>query len=282
MNTRSLTSRQEMRYEIRVVAIYDDEERYVGQTAFLLNVPRKPAVEKPIEKTETSIKLQWKDPIVDTGTLRRPVNGYEVVWQVTGEIKFKSVDLDKNARQYTIGELLPGTSYNVSLSAKNGLGNGIPFSKAVTTDGDPPTPTPTATPTPLPTPTVTPTPIPTPTPTVTPTPTATYTPSPTPTETVATLEVEFERLDGKDLIVSWKLEPPSAPRPTIYEFSWKMTPPGTEETTLSLPGSTHEYTIAGIDAGVEYEIRVTAIYDGDRRYIGSTKIQLGCPSNSNT
>ena len=69
----------EMRYEIRVVAIYGGEERYVGRTALLLNVPRKPAVKKPIETTETSIKLQWKDPIIDIGTLRRPVNGYEVV-----------------------------------------------------------------------------------------------------------------------------------------------------------------------------------------------------------
>ena len=252
----------DVEYEIRVTAIYDGDRRYSAHTAIRLGVPRKPTFDDDgIETTETSIRLSWKQT-VNIGKNHWPVDGYEFSWRVTGEPKFKDVKLGKDVREHLIDGLTSGTSYDVSLLAKNGLGNGEePFIMSVKTDGVAPSPTPTSTNTPMPTPTFTPTP----------------THTPTPTQIPATLKVMFEKLVGDDLTVSWMFEETGVPEPTSYELGWRDKTNNTPETVVTLQPAAGEYTISEIEADVEYEIRVTAIYDGDRRYSAHTAIRLGVP-----
>ena len=233
----------DVRYEIRVIAIYNGEERYVGRTALRLNVPRKPTVE-PIEKTDSSIKLRWKDPIVDTGTLRRPVDGYEFLWRVTGSPGLEVVKLGKDVREHLVDGLISGTSYDVSLFAKNGLGNGEAFSISVETDGVAPTLTPT------PTPTFTPTP--------TPTPTATPTPTPLP----GSIIVQFDSLTNEGAKVGWYLETPVQVEPTHYEVSWTSEINNVWKTSGLLPSTASAYTIPNIAERTKYDIKAAALNNG--------------------
>ena len=87
----------------------------------------------------------------------------------------------------------------------------------------------------------------------------------------------FEKLVGDDLTVSWMFEQTNVPEPTSYELSWRDKTNDTPETVVTLQPTASEYTISEIEADVEYEIRVTAIYDGDRRYSAHAAIRLGVP-----
>ena len=211
----------DVQYEIRVVAIYGGEERYVGKIALQLNVPRKPKDES-IETTETSIRLRWKDPILNTGFRHWPVDGYELLWgkSEVGTTR-TTVDLSADVRGYRIDGLLSGTSYDVSLFAKNGLGNGEAFSTSVKTDGVAPTPTPTPTPTA--------------------TPTATPTPPPT---------LRYSGLTSEGVVIALKARMIDAAQPIRFHLSWYWStePNGPQEKSVSLPASTSSYVIPDIEA----------------------------------
>ena len=249
------------RYEIDVVAIYQGVERYAGEIALRFNVPREPKIES-IEATETSIKLTWEAPPVDTGTIKRPVDGYELSWRIdaAGAV-LSSKKLDKDVQEYRIDDLVSGTDYVIALSGHNGLGVGGAFIRSIATDSIAPSPTATPTPTPTPTPTAT----------------ATPTPTPTPTEVVATLRVVFERLVEDDLTVSWSLQGTNVPEPTAYEITWKDATADTPQTVATLPSTAHEYTISGIEADTRYEIDVVAIYQGVERYAGEIALRFNVP-----
>ena len=244
----------DVKYEVRVVAIYDGEERYVGRTALRLNVPRKPKDES-IETTETSIRLRWKDPILNTGFRHWPVDGYELSWgkNEVGTTR-TTVDLGADVREYRIDGLLSGTSYDVSLFAKNGLGNGEAFGTTVETDGVAPTLTPT------------------PTPTVTPT----ATPSPPPT-------LRYSGLTPEGVVIALKARMIDAAQPIRFHLSWYWSTESNEpqERSVSLPASTSSYVIPDIEA-TSYRFEISTEYDNGQTVTESDNFVFQVPKKPKT
>ncbi|MYK61928.1 MAG: fibronectin type III domain-containing protein, partial [Chloroflexi bacterium] len=244
----------DVRYEIRVVAIYDGEERYVGKIALQLNVPRKPKDES-VETTETSIRLRWKDPILNTGFRHWPVDGYELSWgkSAVGATR-TTVALGADVREHRIDGLLSGTSYDVSLFAKNGLGNGEAFSTTVETDGVAPTPTPTPTPTA--------------------TPTATPTPPPT---------LRYSGLTSEGVVIALKARMIDAAQPIRFHLSWSWSTESNEpqERSVSLPASTSSYVIPDIEA-TSYRFEISTEYDNGQTVTESDNFVFQVPKKPKT
>ncbi len=244
----------DVRYEIRVVAIYGSEERYVGKIALQLNVPRKPKDES-IETAETSIRLRWKDPILNTGFRHWSVDGYELSWgkSEVGATR-TTVALGGDVREYRIDGLLSGTSYDVSLFAKNGLGNGEAFSTTVETDGVAPTPTPTSTPTA--------------------TPTATPTPPPT---------LRYSGLTSEGVVIALKARIIDGAQPIRFHLSWYWStePNGPQEKSVSLPASTSSYVIPDIEA-TSYRFEISTEYDNGQTVTESDIFVFQAPKKPKT
>ncbi len=251
----------DVKYEIRVVAIYDDEERYVGRTALQLSSPREPKTES-IETTETSIRLRWKDPILNTGFRHWPVDGYELSWgkSEVGTTR-TTVALGADVREYRIDGLLPGTSYALSLFAKNGLGNSKAFNDSVMTDGSPPTPTPT--PTLSPSPTATPTP--------------TFTPTPTPTPDTRRVAVRFVELDGTNPVISWDLRQINQSDIESIKVSWFPTENEDSVMTKTLPTDALDYSIPDIEEKTLYVIIVEIALRGGARVSDRMNLLVDVP-----
>ena len=244
----------DVKYEIRVVAIYGSEERYVGKIALQLNVPRKPKDES-IETKETSIRLRWKDPILNTGFRYWPVDGYELSWgkSEAGATR-TTVALGADDREYRIDGLLSGTSYDVSLFAKNGLGNGEAFSTTVETDGVAPTPTPTPTPTA--------------------TPTATPTPPPT---------LRYAGLTSEGVVIALEARMIEGAQPIRFVLSWFWPTESNEpqERSVSLPASTSSYVIPDIEA-TSYRFEISTEYDNGQTVAESDNFVFQVPKKPNT
>ena len=122
----------------------------------------------------TSLVVSWSAPTVDGGS---PIVGYRV------SVNGNDICTTTEVGTCTLKNIAYSTTFNVSVLAINGQGDGIPAvatykTKAAPKPAPEPQPTPTDEPTPTPTPTVEPTPTPTPTdePSPTPTPTATEQP----------------------------------------------------------------------------------------------------------
>ena len=250
----------DVRYELRVVAIYDAEERYVGRTALQLSVPREPKIEL-IDTTETSIRLRWKDPILNTGFRHWPVDGYELSWagSEVGSV-VTTVALGADVREHFIDGLLPGTSYAASLLAKNGLGNGEAFITSVKTDGVAPTQTPT------------------PTLTFTPAPTATAIATPTPTPSPGPIIVQFDSLTDDGARVRWHLAGPGLLEPSHYEVRWRPETATVEETSGLLPSTASTHIIPNIEEVTKYDIKVVALYNGTELSTGMIALKFEVPS----
>ena len=244
----------DVEYEIRVVAIYGNEERYVGKIALQLNVPRKPKDES-IETTETSIRLRWKDPILNTGFRHWPIDGYELSWgKSEAETTRTTVALSADVREYRIDGLLSGTSYDISLFAKNGLGNGEAFSSSVKTDGVAPTPTPTPTPTA--------------------TPTATPTPPPT---------LRYSRLTPEGVVIALEARMIDGAQPIrfVLSWSWSTESDGPQEKSVSLPASMSSYVIPDIEA-TSYRFEISTEYDNGQTVTESDNFVFQVPKKPKT
>ena len=245
----------DVEYEIRVTAIYDGDRRYSARTAIRLGVPRKPTFDDDgIQTTETSIRLRWKHT-VNTGKNHWPVDGYELSWGKNEVGATRTiVALGADVREYRIDGLLPGTSYAVSLFAKNGLGNGEAFSSSVKTDGVAPTPTPT------PTPTATPTATPTPPPTLR------YS-GLTPEGVVIALEARM--IDG------------AQPIRFVLSWSWSTESDGPQEKSVSLPASMSSYVIPDIEA-TSYRFEISTEYDNGQMVTESDNFVFQVPKRPKT
>ena len=249
----------EVRYEIRVVAIYDDARRYVGQTALRLNVPRVPKVEL-VKATETSIRLRWEAPAIDTGTLKRPVDGYELSWRISElGATLTSVALNKDITGYQIDGLLSGVNYELALLAHNGLGTGQAFVTTVSTDGLAATPTPSPTNSPSPTPT--------------PTPTAT----PLPPDIGDESTPQFVALGADGVVIEWGVHMIDGAQLTAFELSWSPATNDSPTMPIRLSPSTRRYLIPGIEAKTRYEVEIAAIYDNGERITENTAFMLDVP-----
>ena len=241
-------------YEIRVVAVYGSEERYLGKTSLWVNVPRQPEIESVVT-TGSSITLRWKDPILNTGFRHWPVDSYELSWsksEVNSPVT--TVDLAKGTRERLIDGLSSGTSYDVSIFAKNGLGNGTSLSRTISTDVIAPTPTPT--------PTSTFTPTPTSTPTLTPTPSPTSTPTPTPTPLPNAVDVQFDSLTGDNAKIRWQMSGSGMIEPSHYEVRWRAGSNNALQSSGLLSATVNSYTIPNIEMTTQYDIQVFALRNG--------------------
>ena len=245
-----------VKYEISVVAIYDDGRQYVGKTALQLNVPRTPKVES-VQATEMSIALSWEASAVDTGTIKRPVDGYELSWRI-GEpgATLTSVTLDNDVTEYQIDGLLSGTEYELALVAHNGLGTSQAFITTVSTDSSAVTPTPT--------PTNSPSPV------ATPTPTATTLPS-------DPEELRFSELTTEGAAVEWAAQLVDGALPTAFELSWSPVADDSPAMPVQLSPSTRRYLISGVEAKTQYEIKISAVYDDGSRITEHTAFILDVP-----
>ena len=248
---------EDVEYEIRVVAIYDDDRRYVGRTNLQLGVPRKPKVgNDPIEKTSTSIRLRWKQT-VKTGKNHWPVDGYELTWRVAGSgSPVKSISLGEDVREHLIDGLLSGTSYDVFLLAKNGLGNGVSLWMPVTTDGVAPTPTPTPTASPKPTPTE-----------------STRIRSRSNRDTDPDPPEEFDAEQGGNGIVIYWDEPRWDGGSDIlaYAVDWR---PESPPFPLFLPPNEESTWIYGLKPDINYRMRVRAFNQKDDSLPATLRIKL--------
>ncbi len=248
-----------VKYEMRVVAIYDGVRRAAGRIALRFNVPRTPTVEL-VETTETSIRLRWEAPPVDAGTIRRPVDGYELSWRLIGTgTDLTLVELGKDTREYLIDGLAAGNNCEVALRAHNGLGMGEAFITSIATDGIAPTPTPS--------------PTFTPTPTVTPTLTAT----PSQPGIVDPMRLQFSELADGGAIVEWDAQLMEGAELVAFELSWSPATNGSPSMPVRLSPSTRRYLIPGIEAKTRYEVEIAAIYDDGARTTFNAAFILDVP-----
>ena len=251
-----------MMYRFAIEAKFDDGSSSSASVNHRFLIPLAPTLEKPTV-TKTSITVSWIAPKEGTGTVRRPVNGFELTW-VKAETGAKPVrkKFSRTDTSYTIPNLSAGTEYKITLVAHNPFGDGEGDTEDATTlPEDTPTPTPTFTPSPTPTitPTPTPTNTPTPTPTFTPTPTPTYSPTPTitptPTSTPTPTPPDALKL-AIDVVIpqsgtptdgqlTWELNGIEESSITGFEISWSIKGDQTER-SASLPQSARSMVIQGI------------------------------------
>ena len=237
-------------YVIEITAIFDDRLQ-VAEIALRFDTPPSPEAEIN-EITENSANVEWAVPDIDTGVLRRPVNGYKLTWLKSElESTVHRAQISSDAKAYELENLDANSTYEVTLRAYNGLGDGVPFSATFTTKQS--APTPTSTPSPTQSPSSTPTS----------TPTAIDTPSPTPTANPDPLNLSFRRLDSDGVIVTWSI-PELADRQLMgFELIWSIA--NSPATRILLPPSTQSYKINDVEAATRYEVRLAAIFDDSSR-----------------
>ena len=189
-------------------------------------------------------------PILNTGFGYWPVDEYELSWgkSEAGTTR-TTVALGADVREYRIDGLLSGTSYDVSLFAKNGLGNSEAFSKSVKTDGVAPTPTPTPTPTA--------------------TPTATPTPPPT---------LRYSGLTSEGVVIALEARMIDGAQPIRFmlSWSWSTASNGPQEKSVSLPASTSSYVIRDIEAA-SYRFEISTEYDNGETVTESDNFVFRAP-----
>ncbi len=229
------------RYRIRVEAVFSDLERIVGEINYIFDVPRDPIAEiKSI--TSDTIVVEWSEPTVETGTIRRPIVGYELSWRESGSsANVNTRNLGSDVFSYAITDLDPGTTYDVTLRGHNPLGFSGVFRETAMTAMPAASSTPTATATNSPTPTSSPT----------------HTPVP--------LEFGFQDLDAEGAMVMWNVRPDEAPQISEFELSWSPSTSGAPEFPMRLLSSDRSFTIPNVEAMVRYEVNLVAVYSSNRR-----------------
>ena len=231
------------RYRIRVEAVFSDLQRIVGEVNYIFDVPRDPTGEIKSITTDT-IVVEWSEPAVETGTIRRPIAGYELSWRESGSsANVNTRNLDSDVFSYAITDLDPGTTYDVALRGHNPLGFSGVFRETVMTAMPAATSTPT------------------------PTATATNSPTPTasPTHTPVPLEFGFQDLDADGATVMWNVRPDEASQISGFELSWSPSTSGALEFPILLPSSERSFTIPDVEAMVRYEVNLVAVYSSNRR-----------------
>ena len=246
-----------IRYEIRIAAVFDDGTVSKVDTALLLNVPRKPTAQV-VEITETRVSMEWEEPAIETGTIRRPVNGYELSWRIdeTGSAT-NTATMGSDVFSFDVEQLTPGTAYIFDLRAKNPLGTSEAFIESVTTML--PVATSTATPT------------------STPTSTPTTTPTASPTPSLRPLTLGFKELTAAGITVEWHVNPSDHSLLVGFEISWSPTPVDSTVLPVQLPSSVANFTIPNVEAEIRYEIQVTAVYNDNDRITENTSVIVHVP-----
>ncbi len=261
----------DIRYEIELTAVFEYRQQ-TEQIALKFQTPRAPKA-KVTAITDDNAKLEWDGPTVDTGMLRRPVNGYEISWQEKAPgTTANRQQLAADVRAFELVGLKPDSTYEISLWAFNGLGDGEQFGTEFTTKRSESTPTPT------------PTPTPTATYTLTPTSTPTYTSTPTSTVAPGDLTVRFESLTTKGATISWTFAQPLNDEPTGYEVSWlaldQSSMPVNEvklDMLAMLGPMVESFTIPDIGAGCRYKVELAAIFDDFSRLTAQTEFVADMP-----
>lgn len=241
-------------YSIRVEAIFEQGTRSVGDASYRFDVPRKPVA--PMSTTTAdSIFIEWDEPVDETGTIRRPVAGYELSWRKSGSVSNPDiVNLGSQVYSHTISDLDAGTTYEVALRAHNPLGYGEVFRAEVNTDM--PAVMPSAMPTPTPTPSATPTTVP-----------------------LDSLNLAFQKLATDGLTVMWNTNGIEASQVSRFELSWTPSTVGAPELPIRLPSSTRKFTISNLEGGKRYEIEIVAVYVDDSRVEESIAVIVDVPRN---
>ncbi len=181
-------------------------------TVNVTDVAEPPTAPTPIADGtgETWVKIRWLAP---DNKGRPPITSYNIRHSDDGNPPYISARLLAIATTYTISDLEPQTSIDVSLQAVNDEGVS-PWSGAITMT----TGASALAPAPIPAPATTPTPTVEPTPTPIPTATATPTPTPTPTATLTPIPIPntgSEPISRSDGVPTKTPTPDTAPLPRL-------------------------------------------------------------------
>ncbi len=239
------------RYGIQIEAIFPDDMRLTGETNYIFDVPRDPIGEiKSI--TSDTIVVEWDEPADETGTIRRPVAGYELSWrEATSSSDVNIRNLDSEVFSSAITDLDPGTTHEVALRARNPLGFSGVFHETVMTE--------------LPAGTSTPTPTNSPTPTA------------SPTETSNPQDLEFQGLDADGMTVMWDVPPNDASQISGFEVSWSPPTSSALELPVRLSSSDRSFKIPNIKPKVRYEVRLVSVYSSNDRVESQMQLILEVP-----
>lgn len=239
------------RYRIEVKAVFSDGSESTTEVHYKFDVPRDPIGE--IASVEADmVVVGWESPTVETGTIRRPVNSYEISWQETGSTEGVSTKvLDSTSTSYTITGLKPGATYEISLRARNPLGYSGAYGTTVTTDQLELTPTET--------------------------PTATPSPTPSPDTGTDELQLEFQDLNADGVTVVWKVPSNQETQIRGFELSWSPTTTGAPEFPITLASNRRSYTLPNVENDILYNVMLVAVLNDDVRVDSKTSMRVVVP-----
>ena len=260
-------------YSLTITVKYADDPRTTHKFTVRIGIPAQPNL-KITAQTQTTITVNWS---FLGSAIVLPVLGYELTWKVKGtHVPIGSKSFKPEVSNYTIKDgLKPGTLYDVTILARNLLGDNNTTIYPTTLPEDTPTPTPP--------PTATPTP--TPTPNLTPTATPTTTPKPTPTrfpnrEGYGRNGAEepdspenYYAVQGRDGIVIFWDNPHYEGVSDVYAYAvdWY---PESPEFPIFLPETARTARIHGLNPDINYRVRVRAFNRHEDSLPAAQKIEL--------
>ncbi len=258
-------------YSFKVRVNYADGSHTMHPFTVRIGIPAQPNL-KITAQTQTTITVNWS---FLGSAIVLPVLGYELTWKVKGtHVPIGSKSFKPEVSNYTIKDgLKPGTLYDVTILARNLLGDNNTTIYPTTLPEDTPTPTPP------------PTPTPTPTPNLTPTATPTTTPKPTPTrfpnrEGYGRNGAEepdspenYYAVQGRDGIVIFWDNPHYEGVSDVYAYAvdWY---PESPEFPIFLPETARTARIHGLNPDINYRVRVRAFNRHEDSLPAAQKIEL--------
>ena len=191
-----------------------------------VGLPKMPHSISVDNKTRTSARVKWS-PEADTGGVA--LTGFGIRWRVkdTPWRYDQAVDVDDNARAYTMTGLMPNTTYEVIIQSCNGPGSCSPWNSL-----DNPYEFTTQEPEKI------------------------VDPPPGPVD-----RLWFTGFGGGTLDVEWTAADPGSTRPIVYKLEYRQNSSGTWTSVPDIPANTTQHTFSGLTDGTEYDVRVQACND---------------------